>query len=479
MSENNGKNQSNRRNGEISGGRQDSTRQSTGRQGTGRQSDSRAGTGRQGTGRQSDSRAGTGRQGTGRQSDSRAGTGRQGTGRQDAGRQGTGRQGAGRQAAGRQSDSWTNSGRQSSSGKGSGGQSLGGRNPRRASGERQRQNKNRLMIILVLIGLIVLAVIGGFIKESGRKNDAQQSAGGETDSSDAGGSESLQAAATELTMEDEEVRTQIISLIRQYRAACAAADIDTIARLYNTTELRNPTTFMAVATIITGYQNTECYIRPGLDDTSRIVFVYDDLKLADYDTLVPNLSYIYVRAGAGGSFYIDPGTFNEQKMSYEYGEDILKLVDRLENDNEIAALLKSTSEKFSQACEDNAELKAYIEMLTGAAAQGGSESDTQAGESGAGQQSGAQGEMGQDGESGVQSGAPEGQSGESSAEGVTGQSGESSAEGVTGQSGESSAENGTGQGGESGAEGGTGQGGESSAESGTGESGANAGGGVL
>jgi len=199
------------------------------------------------------------------------------------------------------------------------------------------------------------------IKES-RKPKQTPAAGAEGESIST--SESLQGTAETISGADDEVEAAIVSLVRQYRAACASGDTAAIAKLYNLTEVKNPHTFMAVATIITGYQNTACYIRPGLDDASKVVFIYDDLKLADFDTLVPNLSYVYVRAATDGSFYIYPGEYDEASMSYVYDKDILELIDNLEGDTEIAGLVKTVNEKFAQTCESNSALKDYIDQLS-------------------------------------------------------------------------------------------------------------------
>lgn len=234
--------------------------------------------------------------------------------------------------------------------------------------QNRKQNEVKLIMILVLAVLVVVSIIGGVMKERGKpKTETADGTKGETSAD--GTPESLQGAASSVDIGDEEVKAQITSLIRQYRAACASADVGTIAALYNVTELQNETTFMAMATIITGYQNTECYIRQGLDAASWVVFIYDDLKLADFDTLVPNLSYVYVKAGTGGTFYIDPGTYNEETMSYEYDKKVLDLIDNLEGDSEIAELVKNVNQKFAQACETNSDLKAYIDKLSASAAK--------------------------------------------------------------------------------------------------------------
>lgn len=239
---------------------------------------------------------------------------------------------------------------------------------------RGRDNSEmKLLIMIILAVVVVIAVIGGTIKERGKAAGQAASESVGESALDGNTAESLQGTATDISIGDDEVTVAIESLIRQYRAACASADVETIAKLYNVSQLPNETTFMAVSSIIAGYQNTQCYIREGLDDVSRVVFIYDDLKLADYDTLVPNLSYVYVRAAADGSFYIYPGIYNEELMSYEYEEEILDHIDSLESDIEIAELIKDVNQKFSDTCDANKDIKEFIDQLIAADSESKSE----------------------------------------------------------------------------------------------------------
>lgn len=160
-----------------------------------------------------------------------------------------------------------------------------------------------------------------------------------------------------------ETEEAVNALIRQYRAALASADIDTIAKLYQTDKVETADTITATSRVITGYMNTKCYIRSGLDEGTKVVFIYDDLQIADVDVLVPNLSYVYVKKAADGSYYIDPGTYNEETLSYEYDRDITDYVDELSNDAQISALYTDVNTKFEQICQNNQKLSDFMKKL--------------------------------------------------------------------------------------------------------------------
>lgn len=225
--------------------------------------------------------------------------------------------------------------------------------------------KNGLSINLVLMALlaliVVVALIAGVVKHvRGGSSMTSYSMDDEGNM--------IQAAAESIALNDAEVKTEVIALVRNYRAALASADVETLKRIFNTHDLKNENTYLAMSMIITSYQNTECYIRKGLDDASRVVFIYDDLTLAGFDTLIPNVTVVYVRAAADGSFFIDRGIYNEETMSFQYDRRVTDLIDNLKNDGEISELIRSTNQRFSEACATNPELKNYIDMLNASVA---------------------------------------------------------------------------------------------------------------
>lgn len=240
---------------------------------------------------------------------------------------------------------------------------------------RQNEQQRKMIIIAVLSMIVIVSVIAGAVtgfKPKGVSDKEKPSP--QTDS-----------ITVEENHEDSaETEAAVNALIRQYRAALASADIDTIAKLYQTDKVQTADTITATSRVITGYMNTKCYIRSGLDEGTKVVFIYDDLQIADVDVLVPNLSYVYVKRAADGSYYIDPGTYNEETLSYEYGKDITDYVDELSNDAEISALYTDVNTKFEQICQNNQQLADFMKKLNDAAAlhgtsgNGAAESDSAA-----------------------------------------------------------------------------------------------------
>lgn len=224
---------------------------------------------------------------------------------------------------------------------------------------RRNEQKRKLIMIAILSVIVIVSLAAGAAtgfkpKGTAPKNDGEPA------------SENI---VVEENQEDSaQTEEAINALVRQYRAALASANIDTIAKLYQTDKLANADTITATSRVITGYMNTKCYIRSGLEEGTKVVFIYDELQIADVDVLVPNLSYIYVKKAADGTYYIDPGTYNEETMSYEYGKDITDYINELSNDAEISGLYTEVNTRFEQLCSSNQKLSEFMKKINDAAA---------------------------------------------------------------------------------------------------------------
>ena len=290
---------------------------------------------------------------------------------------------------------------------------------RRARQEAKRRARNSLIVIIGLAGVIIIAVVAGVIKsnsaskdnkdattqtettsnstnntvdtsntdteaESVDESDTETNAESESESQDesdtsesesadeSGDAESTAAdnaasgvasGSTQgivIKMNEETLKKNVTALVRQYRAALAAGDTETLATLFHTDTLKSPGTYTGMAEVITGYQNTECCIMDGMDDTSKIVFIYDDLTIAGIDVTVPNVTAICVRMSASGQLYIDPGTYDEDSFSYKYDDATLAYINNLKGVGDAADMVRKANEKFEEACNTDPQLKHFI-----------------------------------------------------------------------------------------------------------------------
>ena len=255
---------------------------------------------------------------------------------------------------------------------------------RRARKEAKRRARNSLIVIIGLAGVIIIAVVADTEAESVDESDTETNAESESESQDesdtlesesADESSDAESTAADNTtsgvasgstqgiaikMNDETLKKNVTALVRQYRAALATGDTETLATLFNTDALKSPGTYTGMAEVITGYQNTECCIMNGMDDTSKIVFIYDDLTLAGIDVSVPNVTAICVRMSASGKLYIDPGTYDEDSFSYKYDDETLAYINNLKGVGDAADMVRKANEKFEEACNTDPQLKQFI-----------------------------------------------------------------------------------------------------------------------
>ena len=238
--------------------------------------------------------------------------------------------------------------------------------PNHASGDR----KKIALIILVTIALvaIIVALIYNLTSDKDGASPVSESAGA--------GQESLADNGADAP----DMQTQIEDLIGRYRTAFAGADIEALKTIYNTDEVKNSDVIQAASKIITGYENTTCHIKDGLDETSKVVFICDDLKVDGIDTRIPNIAYVYVRQNSDGSYYIYPGEYDPASSDYVYSSDIQKYISEMIKDEDISALYASVNERMAAAIEADPQVRAFVEELTGDAAESAAETGAAAGE---------------------------------------------------------------------------------------------------
>ncbi len=207
------------------------------------------------------------------------------------------------------------------------------------------ERKKIIMIILIIIAIV--AIIAAIIFNLTGSNDAN------TDTNTQTASET-----------GNDAQDQIESLILQYRTAFAQADIESLKTIYNTSQVMNADVITATAEIITGYENTVCYIKDGMDDTSKVVFIYDDLEIDGIETLIPNVAYVYVMQKEDGGYYIYPGEYSDSASDYVYSTELQMYINDLIKEDDISQVYTQASDKLANIMADDPDAAAFIDQLT-------------------------------------------------------------------------------------------------------------------
>lgn len=190
------------------------------------------------------------------------------------------------------------------------------------------------------------------------------------------------ATETEITAGDAETEIEesyqidayekVNNLISQYYAAYAAGDLNAMASLAAPISENEQSYITMFSQYVEGYQNLKCYTKSGLEEGSYLVSAYTDLKFTDIDTAAPSLEFFYVRTDEHGTIYIDNAYswYNLAKKENVLDENIQKLINDFENEEDVLALQQEVWEKYDSAVAADENLnKMFTETIPAAVQQ--------------------------------------------------------------------------------------------------------------
>ena len=166
-------------------------------------------------------------------------------------------------------------------------------------------NKKYLMpaILVVAVALTV------FIAISANKRTAEQV---ET------GSNASEAASFEIpsyTME-ENAYPEVNALVEKYYTAAAAGDSETLSKIYRGLDETEILKAVATSKYIDKFENITVYTKPGPVEGSYAAYVYNEVKLKDYDKDVPGLETFYICTDDDGELYINRDIADAGELDY-------------------------------------------------------------------------------------------------------------------------------------------------------------------
>ena len=205
----------------------------------------------------------------------------------------------------------------------------------------QRNLKYIAGAAILVILIVVLLVYTG--KQSGNSDK-----NGKVESTEISG-----ADGTYEVDSNEEINT----LITNYFNAYANGDVDTIATLATPLSDIEKSYISMYSQYVDAYQSIRCYTKQGLDSQSYLVSVYLEMKFTGVDTVAPGLSFFYVQTNDDGSLYINNAYsyFNLNMLetspdtAYPLDDNIKKLIDKFEKQDDVVALLADVQSKYEAA----------------------------------------------------------------------------------------------------------------------------------
>lgn len=200
-------------------------------------------------------------------------------------------------------------------------------------------NKKFLMPAVFVLAVVLTIVIA----LSANKRTSQQSA------LTANESMSDTYVVPEVTME-ENAYPDVNALINTYYTASAEGNSEVISSIYKGLEDTELLKAVAAADYIEGFQNITVYTKPGPVAGSYVAYVYNEVKLYDYETAIPGLETLYICTDENGELYINGDIADSSEI--EYLRQINIQDDVIDLNNEVA----NAYNKMVQSDETLAEL---------------------------------------------------------------------------------------------------------------------------
>jgi uncharacterized protein YgiM (DUF1202 family) len=198
------------------------------------------------------------------------------------------------------------------------------RNEKKSIYEILGDNKRILMPVILVAAVALTVVIA--ISANHRAQEVAQST--------VATSEVSTYEVPDVTME-ENAYPEVNALVEKYYAASAAGDAQTLENLYKGLDETEILKSVAASEYIDSFQNITVYTKPGPLEGSYVAYVYNEVKLYDYDGFVPGLETLYICTDDSGELYINGDIADANEL--EYLKQINVQADVIDLNNKVAS----------------------------------------------------------------------------------------------------------------------------------------------
>jgi uncharacterized protein YgiM (DUF1202 family) len=166
-------------------------------------------------------------------------------------------------------------------------------------------NKKYLMPSLLVVAVVVTIVVA--VSANRRETDLAQNVAPVTEAS--------VFEVPEAAME-ENAYPEVNALVEQYYTASAAGDSETLSRIYRGLDETEILKSVAASEYIDKFDNITVYTKPGPLEGSYVAYVYNEVKLYEYDKNVPGLETLYICTDPTGTLYINGDIADANELDY-------------------------------------------------------------------------------------------------------------------------------------------------------------------
>lgn len=149
-----------------------------------------------------------------------------------------------------------------------------------------------------------------------------------------------------------DVYPAINELVKKYMSAKVACDYETIRTLVNDSSVIDEDDLRAKSEYIEDYRNIVCYTLNGLTEDSFIVYVYEDLKILNVNTLAPGMTRLYIKLDESGDPYIYLGAIDDETQ---------KFIQETSTHQAVIDIINTVNTKLDEAVTKDEDLKKFVE----------------------------------------------------------------------------------------------------------------------
>ncbi len=147
---------------------------------------------------------------------------------------------------------------------------------------------------------------------------------------------------------------EVNALVNSYLTATVSCDAAILKSIVtNPAEFDDMTALQARAQFIQGYTNVQCYTKTGPETDSFVVFVVSNTTIANIATAPMDFMTLYVQKTENG-YVINNNTLTD---------DITGYINSVKQDSDIQQVMQEVTNYNTQAVANDADLKAFYEML--------------------------------------------------------------------------------------------------------------------
>ncbi|MBE5823344.1 MAG: hypothetical protein E7308_04675 [Butyrivibrio sp.] len=215
-------------------------------------------------------------------------------------------------------------------------------------------NKKYLMPAILLVAVAITVVVA----ISANKRAAQVA------QSTASTSEVSTYEIPDVTME-ENAYPEVNALVEKYYKASAEGDADTLSQIYRGLDETEILKSVAASEYIEKFDNITVYTKPGPVEGSYAAYVYNEVKLYDYDGYLPGLETLYICTDENGELYFNGDIADANEI--DYLKQINVQADVIDLNNKVASSYNEMVSADEKLAEILTKMRAALQVSVGEA----------------------------------------------------------------------------------------------------------------